>query len=338
MNTHELLIISKYLNFKDIEQLIKINPDLKYYFHSTFDLINIPIDYVLSFHSIKIIIDTILSTFPNIEEIILNTTSDYSNIIYNNFINILINYINFRNTLKNDNIKIFINFKQILDFHIHDQDDYLNFKLYVYFISKLCGKSNVYIRYKINESNNNEQLKNVISSDNNLMVKDLLMIDELRTKYKINFINDFYSEFIDDMSNALQYYFLYTYTHKLYNFNELRTTYDQLNNPYMQILYKLNEYGYSYSMIYTPYMKLYLSIMKLKRIVKNLVSNGKKEELKNMIIRPDCIDEDEKVDTIIEYFDGKIDDTLLRIIGEYELKYIEFHGISISFKCCYCFE
>ena len=34
-----LQIISKYLDFKDVEKLLKLNSDLKYYYHTTFNLI-----------------------------------------------------------------------------------------------------------------------------------------------------------------------------------------------------------------------------------------------------------------------------------------------------------
>ena len=49
LNNIDLQIISKYMyDFKSIENLLKLNDDLKYCYHTTFEIINIPYDYVLT--------------------------------------------------------------------------------------------------------------------------------------------------------------------------------------------------------------------------------------------------------------------------------------------------
>ena len=86
----ELQIVSKYLEYKDVNELLKINDDLKYMYHSTFEFINIPADYIMPIHQVKRIINNLKSMFPNLEEIILNFTWDYNYIGIGKFLIILI--------------------------------------------------------------------------------------------------------------------------------------------------------------------------------------------------------------------------------------------------------
>lgn len=111
----DLQVVSKYLNFKDIENLIKINNDLKYNYHSTFEFINISTNYIIPICQIKKIINMFKLSFPNLEEIILNITSQ--NIRIEQFEKIKINYYNFQ---KYSNLNIKINFSDTTNLYFHD--------------------------------------------------------------------------------------------------------------------------------------------------------------------------------------------------------------------------
>ena len=71
LNNIELQVVSKYIyNFKDIENLLKINDNLKYNYHSTFEFINLPTYYILTDNQVIKIINKLKMLFPNLKEII----------------------------------------------------------------------------------------------------------------------------------------------------------------------------------------------------------------------------------------------------------------------------
>ena len=114
----DLQIISKYLDFKDFYNLLELsnksknNKDLKYYYHTTFDFLNIPCDFIVPIHEIKILMNK-LSILSNLEEIILNFTTNNISIDITYIEYIFKNYINFHNIFNHDDkhtkIKIKIN-------------------------------------------------------------------------------------------------------------------------------------------------------------------------------------------------------------------------------------
>ena len=139
MNDFNIQIVSKYLyNFKDIENLLKINKTLKDLYHTTFELIYIPCNYVLPKHQIIKIVNKIIDTFPNLEEIILNFTTPYNYLCEEYFDNILHNYLNFLNIIenKNKNINIKIKFDCRLKINL-DINNYSKFNIWLQLISKI---------------------------------------------------------------------------------------------------------------------------------------------------------------------------------------------------------
>ena len=98
----ELQIISKYLYFNDLKHLLRIDPDLKYYYHTTFNFINIPSNYIVPIHQVKQIVNSLKSMFPNLEEIVLNI---HGNINIEDIDSIFANYINFEKVIDDMNLK-----------------------------------------------------------------------------------------------------------------------------------------------------------------------------------------------------------------------------------------
>ena len=83
LNNIELQIVSKYIyNFKDIENLLKINDNLKYNYHSTFEFINLHTYYILPDNQVIKIINKLKVLFIILKKIILNYNSENINIIF----------------------------------------------------------------------------------------------------------------------------------------------------------------------------------------------------------------------------------------------------------------
>ena len=145
LNNIELQIISKYLDFKDITNLLKLNNDLKYNYHSTFDLIVISKNIIISKYYINKIVNILKNIFPNLEEIILNYK--YVQIYKEEQIEkILKNYLNFK-TISKLNVKInFIEHIELSYKFINDID-----KLYKNGIIKNNNLNNIYIYHPYNE-------------------------------------------------------------------------------------------------------------------------------------------------------------------------------------------
>lgn len=109
-----LQIITKYIyDFKTINELLKINNNLKYYY-STFEFVHLPIRYILPDSQIRKIIIKLNSLFPNLNEIILNFEDSNINKIYLfEFYNCVIrNYLNFMKYINfnKNNVKLKMNF------------------------------------------------------------------------------------------------------------------------------------------------------------------------------------------------------------------------------------
>ena len=126
MNDFTLQIISKYLNYRDTKNLMLIDEKVNKYFkentHTTFNYININVNYIMPKHQIFKLINKLLFTFPNLEEIILNFES---NTFLSNFENILITVNNFEKCIKNinKNINVKVKFNGIFElFHKEDVD------------------------------------------------------------------------------------------------------------------------------------------------------------------------------------------------------------------------
>ena len=276
MNLNELLIISKYLNFKDVKQLIEINPDLKYYFHSTFDLINIPSNYIVPIHQVKKIINNLKSIFPNLEEIILNIYNDLDLNVGNstgitipkNFNNILTNYINFDNVANSDS-KIEIKMK------MHDilKSTYLiclsDLKLYTYLISKLFSSNSnpIYIYIDLYDVDNDELIKLCRKYPSIIFIHKLLYNDEELDPMNKRFVdkNNSIIEYFKDVPNMLYSYLCHKYLF-FKNIND--------NNPYMRnyLLYRQTKFN----LINIYEFQNYYNIMKLTSILNKLIMANSK--------------------------------------------------------------
>jgi len=114
-----LQIITKYIyDFKTINELLKMNNNLKYYYYSTFEFVRLPIRYILPDSQIKKIITKLNSLFPNLNEIILNFEDsninkvylfEFYNYVLRNYLNFM-KYLNFNKNNEN-NIKLKMNLK-----------------------------------------------------------------------------------------------------------------------------------------------------------------------------------------------------------------------------------
>ena len=180
-----LQIISKYLNFNNLVDLINAIPNLKYFAANTFEFIKIkiPVDSILTDQEIENIINK-LKMFPNLKRIILYI--DYQNkyIYKHQFINIFNNCNNFINKNKNKNIQCSIKCKCMFDFNIYNHTNLSEFEQYVQWISKNCINSKIYIGYyvRVDDFSKNELgasrsmsfLQNLIEIDDDLV--DLKLI------------------------------------------------------------------------------------------------------------------------------------------------------------------
>lgn len=225
LSSFEMQIISKYLDFKDVEKLINISPDLKYYYHTTFELITINYDYIVPKQQVKLLINKLLSIFPNLEEIILNITSNINIIPINGFKYILSNYINFTDVIKSNfsnNINVKIQFNKPLDFINILYDSLLDIKIYLPWILKLCKNNNIYIyiiklwyfsiRFVKFDINYYKEVFNLIKQYSN--IKFVLQINDF------NDINKLYSHFDDNYMNYIKslknIYIAFNYDKELY--------------------------------------------------------------------------------------------------------------------------
>ena len=185
-----LQIISKYLDFKDVEKLLKLNPDLKYYYHTTFNLINIPIYYIIPIHQVKQIVDNLLSTFPNLEEIVL--CFNVKHIFYWQFEIMIANYNNFIKVLHlkfiNDSshrifrLKIDNLYKN--SYFIFKADDIVNntFKLLLYLMSNIFVNQ-IFINVSAANTDEFNKIFNIIKCNPkinfniSLYIRDINVID-----------------------------------------------------------------------------------------------------------------------------------------------------------------
>ena len=218
----------------------------------------------------------------------------------------------------------------MFDFNIRTFMHCIRFDQYVYWISKNCINSKIYIAYYFRPDYFTKD--ELIEIDDDLV--DLKLIDELRNNCKnICFIYKFYK-----CLDQFEYYsFLNNYVNKYSNLKRImrqsqpkrqgRLNDNFLNDPYIQIIYKLYRHYNLYYEIYDDMMKLYYPMLKLK----NMILNVDRSELKNLKVKPnDSYDEiiNEIINICKEY-------PLNCLIGEfilYNIESIEYNEIFISFK------
>lgn len=252
LNNIELQVVSKYIyNFKDIENLLKINDNLKYNYHSTFEFINLPTYYILTDNQVIKIINKLKMLFPNLKEIILNFNSEDIKIMYllNFYLYILNNYLKF---VKYSNLKIKLDF----DFKI--------------IVSSVCliNSDKTFDILVLKEFLKQE----IIISPINLIfeIGDDLNINELfelynKCKYpKLNFILELgkhkFDEINDKYKNIEGFYF--TYVGLDIYFNNI----DDINNIYLQNYFQQFNLNFINQISQFP---LYYELMKCKNINQN---------------------------------------------------------------------
>jgi len=253
LSNFDLQIISKYLyNFNDFKKLIELNKNLKYYYHSTFNIINIPINYVLNKHEIRMLIYNLIYLLPNLNEIILNFTSDYTSCIDLNIFDnyILINYINFYNVLKyefnlidNDIEFTNLNRNEIIDKIIILYESYSGFKIKINFdfdilieFNELIFKN--YIVQKLNEFSKEICKINIIIKHDYITKNLLDYINNKCREYKnIKFIINIPFEYLtninkipDEYKNINNVYYTYITQRRMYFNNDD----DYKNNIYIK--------------------------------------------------------------------------------------------------------
>ena len=250
---------------------------LKYNYHTTFEIINLNCYYALTDKQVKEIIDKLTTTFPNLEEIILNFNG-CSMIDFDDFINyILLNYLKF---CKFSNLSIKIQFDFKIRFYNIPYAD-INFSFYQpNFNFNLCILSEM-VKQNIIISKN---IYIVVNTGHNVYA-DLKYIYELFNKFKstINFIIilDMYTTPFDIIENKYKnidgFYFTYYYKATNY-FNTIEGDFCYQNNQELLKKYrKLHRTVYNFPLYY-KYMtdknitkdceKIYLD-EKLKKIIRN---------------------------------------------------------------------
>ena len=267
----ELQIISKYLDYNDLNKLLKLSDDLKYNYHTTFEFIDIPANYVMPIHQIKKIINNLKLMFPNLEEIILNFISDNKFINTYDFNKILLNYINFHNVI-NLKYKMKIRFNKALDFILNYKDIISYVKLFLLYISKILDencKIYIYILHLF-----------YFNMHNKFNVEYYKTIFEMIEKYpninfviNINKLQDFYDlcDYIDDEIFICKLKNLYI------TFNYDKELYFQINNIDKEKENRINKY-LKFRRIFAeiPNFPRYYNIMKLKNKLKSTKSENAK--------------------------------------------------------------
>ena len=248
------MIISKYLFSNDFINLINTSSKLNTYFHTTFNYINLDADYVIPKQQIKNIINKLLNNFPNLEEIILNITSEY--IYINNLNCIMENYKNLNKYLNNNfdkNIKIKFNFNQTTNLNFHNINN-IKIEYYLDFIKNVIkSTNNLYIiinLYKINDNN-------LLEFANKYKTFKFVKIIWIKNIHEIN--NNSYLKLINKYKNI--YYTNVEGTHLYHHDISI------LDNPYLKC--HDNHYKISYLLNMINNFELYYNIMKLKRKLKN---------------------------------------------------------------------
>ena len=241
LNNIDLQIVSKYIyNFETINNLLLLNNDLKYYYHTTFEIINLPSMYILTDKQVKEIVDKLIKTFPNLNEIILNFNSSESIVYFDDFIDCMLsNYLKFVKYINNieskksksalhpitigreaPKIKIQFNFKLkhyncecLLSFQ--EYQPIFDFKLYI--LSKMIEQKiilnniDIIISYSIINKINNNKIKFILQSFNKLKTSKINFIINLRTNMSLDSISDEYK-------NINGFYFTH-YSNGCYKFN-----------------------------------------------------------------------------------------------------------------------
>lgn len=203
----ELQIISKYIyDFETFSNLLLLDNDLRYNYHTTFEIINLSPFYILTDNQVKKLINKMIKIFPNLggradlglknlEEIILNfngTVIEFS--CFNNYV--LANYLKFCKYLDNYNnkqikVKIKFNFKirfYASSFNSNFLEHQSEFDFNLYILSKMIEQKiilnniNIIIAYNILYDDNIDNIKFTYESFNKINT------NKLNDLLKINFI------------------------------------------------------------------------------------------------------------------------------------------------------
>ena len=334
----DLQIISKYLNISDVVNLLKLNPDLKYYYHTTFNLIKIKDLQIIPEYHAKKIINILESIFPNLEEIILNI--DYNIvIIYEDFKPILENWLNFSNNTK---LPVKINFTNKLILHYEFiEDGILHYIINsivvnldnIYFASylpvdedscnnliRICNKYKNYKHiFEINKMNDINLLKSVIQDDQddqnaqNVQTDHDLLNENENTNSHSSFISDNLYVFVPNYSNYDNEY------------RKLIFPFSDIDNSYVKNYIHWSENRSL--MINIHYAEYYYRIMKLRSKISNengiecdvVYFNNDDEHIVTQITNED------KLYITKDFLKGKID-VVYKKLRNHHLRYIQYDG------------
>ena len=247
---NEKMIISKYLSGNDFINLINTISKLNTYFHTTFNYINLDANYVIPKHQVKLLIDKLLSTFPNLEEIILNITSEY---IYVDSLNcIMKNYNNLNKCFISKNIKIKINFNQLTNLNFRNIDSN-RIRYYLNFIKDIIkSTNNLYIIIDAFKKNNDNLLK-------------------FANEYKLfKFVKMMWKDDIAEANEANEA----NETNEANTNNSLKLL-NKCDNIYYTNIYGTHIYHNDISILNNPYMKCYSNFCKTPVLIEEEIDNFK---------------------------------------------------------------
>jgi len=229
LNNIDLQIVSKYIyNFETINNLLLLNDNLKYYYHTTFEIINLPIEYILTNKQVKEIVNKLIKIFPNLNEIILNFDSDENKVYFDNFIDyMLINYLKFIKYIKNIKIKIQFDFKLIYYTYwdciatFQEYQSIFDFKLYI--LSKMIEQKiilndiNIIIINKIIDKINNDVIKVILQSFNK--IRNAKRLKTPKINFVINLRTDISFNVIQDKYKNIDGFYFTHYSNGCFKFN-----------------------------------------------------------------------------------------------------------------------
>ena len=249
LNNIELQIVSKYIyNFKDIENLLKINNDLKYNYHSTFEFINLPTYYILPDNQVIKIVNKLKVLFPNLKEIILNFNSENINFMFlsNFYLFVLNNYLKF---VKYSDLKIKLDF---------------DFKIIVSSVCLINSNKTfdiLVLREFLKQEIIISPINLIFEIDNNIQLNEIFELYNKIKCSKLNFILELNNHNFNEMNNKYKnnegFYFTYPCMSICFNNN---------NNIYVQ------NYARRFNLIFMNQISqfpLYYELMKCKNINQN---------------------------------------------------------------------
>ena len=323
LDKFHLQIISKYINHYEFKNLLDCYEKLNQLYFSTFNIINIPYNYIMLNKQIENIINNIIIRLPNVNEIILNFYNEQNNYICNNdFIEfVLCNYNKFDEYLIKHNLNKRIKIKLKLNFNImfYISEEYNDYIFEVYLIYMMLQK-NIIIN----------QLSIIFDRTIKIKINDIYNIvnkyifSKLRFISRINYIE--WNELNEKYKNINGFLYSFGFGGKFcFNNDEsyLNNIYIQhyINKYYSRYLYlhDINKFPYIYQLLKIKYNHSKLFIYRLNEYddeMLNTIINYKSRNIDNLIYETYSIDNfkysfDDKTQNYImkfnKYYNGCIE-------------------------------